>query len=184
MSSRTTAVELNDERIRAIYPRIRARLIRYLGPRQDIEDVVQAAMETFLKVAGNYSGRGSIESFAEGVAVNVARRYLAVGRLRRRVFDAFTETVADEDLVSDSRDEVQARRRLKRLMGILDDMGPRRRLAFVMHVIDGKPMKEVAEVLDITPQAVKSRVFQARKELLRRAASDPYLREFLEEMDR
>ena len=56
MSSRSTAVELNDERIRAIYPRIRARLIRYLGPRQDIEDVVQAAMETFLKVSEKSAG--------------------------------------------------------------------------------------------------------------------------------
>jgi RNA polymerase sigma factor (sigma-70 family) len=70
------------------------------------------------------------------------------------------------------------------MMGILDTMGSRRRMAFVLHVIDGKPMKEVAEVLHITPQAVKSRVFQARKELLQKASSDPYLREFLEELDR
>lgn len=159
------------------------RLIRFLGPRQDIEDVVQATMETLVKVSGNYQGTGSIEAFAEGVAVNVARRYLAVGRLRRRVQDAFTETVVVEDNVVDNRDELQARRRLRRLMGILDTMGPRRRMAFVLHCLEGKPMREVAETLKITPQAVKSRVFQARREILRKAASDPYLREFLEELD-
>ncbi len=184
MSSRTTAVELDDERIRALYPRVRSRLVRYLGPRQDIDDVVQAAMETLLKVMSNYSGRGSVESFAEGVAVNVARRYLAIGRLRRRVSDLFSETVLPEDLVTDSRNDVQGNRRLQRLMGILDDMGSRRRLAFVMHVLEGRPMKEVADALGITPQAVKSRVFQARKELLQKASADPYLREFLEELDR
>ncbi|MBW2264073.1 MAG: RNA polymerase sigma factor [Deltaproteobacteria bacterium] len=177
------AVVLDDARLRALYPRVKIRLLRFLGPRQDLEDVVQATMETLVKVSGNYQGRGSIESFAEGVAVNVARRYLAVGRLRRRVQDAFSETVVVEDTVVDNRDDVQSRRRLRRLMGILDTMGPRRRMAFVLHAIEGKPMREVAEMLSITPQAVKSRVFQARREILRKAASDPYLREFLEELD-
>ena len=88
-----------------------------------------------------------------------------------------------EDNFVDNRDDLQAQRRLRRLMGILDTMGPRRRMAFVLHAIEGKPMREVAEILEITPQAVKSRVFQARRELLRKAAGDPYLREFLEELD-
>lgn len=183
MGTRAPAVVLDDERLKALYPRVRVRLLRFLGPRQDLEDVVQATMETLVKVAGNYQGKGSIESFAEGVAVNVARRYLAVGRLRRRVLDMFTETIVPEDTVIDDREEVQARRRLSRLMGILDSMGPRRRMAFVLHCIEGKPMREVAEILDISPQAVKSRVFQARKEILKKAAHDPYLREYLEELD-
>jgi RNA polymerase sigma-70 factor (ECF subfamily) len=184
MGPQAPAVILDDERIRALYPRVRIRLLRFLGPRQDLEDVVQQAMETLVKVAGNYQGKGSLESFAEGVAVNVARRYLAVNRLRRRVLDGFSETVLPEDAVTDDREQVQARRRLTRLMGILDSMGARRRMAFQLHCLEGKPMREVAEILDITPQAVKSRVFQARRELLRKAATDPYLREFLEELDR
>jgi RNA polymerase sigma-70 factor (ECF subfamily) len=177
------AVVLDDARLRSLYPRVRMRLLRFLGPRQDLEDVVQATMETLVKVSGNYQGTGSLEAFAEGVAVNVARRYLAVGRLRRKVLDGFTETVAVEETVVDNRDEVQSRRRLRRLMGILDTLGPRRRMAFVLHALEGKPMREVARILKITPQAVKSRVFQARREILRKAANDPYLREFLEELD-
>ena len=66
------AAVLDDERLRALVPRVRNRLLRYLGPRQDLEDVVQSAMETLLKVVDNYEGKGSLESFAEGVAVNVA----------------------------------------------------------------------------------------------------------------
>jgi len=183
MTSGAKTVELSEARIRALYPRVRARLVRFLGPRQDLEDVVQQTMETLLKVSGNYRGQGSPEAFAEGVAVNVARRYLAVNRLRRRVLDTFSETVVLEDHVTDDRGEVQARRRLRRLMGILETMGTKRRMAFQLHCLEGKPMREVGRILGITPQAVKSRVFQARRELLRKAAQDPYLREFLEEME-
>jgi RNA polymerase sigma-70 factor (ECF subfamily) len=183
MGPQVPAVVLDDERLRALYPRVRTCLLRFLGPRQDLEDVVQSAMETLVRVSGNWQGKGSLESFAEGVAVNVARRYLAVNRLRRKVLDLFTETVLPEDAVVDDREQAQSRRRLRRLMGILDDMGPRRRIAFQLHCLEGIPMREVAGMLGITPQAVKSRVFQARRELMRRAATDPYLREFLEELD-
>jgi len=184
MGPQAPAAVLDEDRVRSLYPRVRARLLRFLGPRQDLEDVVQATMETLLRVSTNWQGRGSLESFAEGVAVNVARRYLAVRRLQRRVLDLFTEAVVPEDGIVEDRESAQARRRLTRLMGILDDMGPRRRMAFVLHCMEGKPMREVAAILGVTPQAVKSRVFQARRELIRRAASDPYLREFLEELDR
>jgi DNA-directed RNA polymerase specialized sigma24 family protein len=59
-------------------------------------------------------------------------------------------------------------------------IAPKKRIAFVLHVFEGHPIEEVAALTGASITATKSRVFWARRELLKRAARDPQLRDLVE----
>src|SRR5262249_6484757 len=75
---------------------------------------------------------------------------------------------------------LDTRRKLERLHQHLEQVAPKKRIAFVLHVFEGHAIEEVAALTGASVTATKSRVFWARRELLRRAARDPILRDLLE----
>ena len=56
-------------------------------------------------------------------------------------------------------------------------IGPERRIAFILHVIEGRPIEEIAQIVGASRMAVKSRIFWARRALMARVRRDPALRE-------
>lgn len=58
-------------------------------------------------------------------------------------------------------------------------MDAKLRLSFTLHAIDGRPLSEVAELMDASLVATKTRVWRARRELAERARRDPVLAGFL-----
>jgi RNA polymerase sigma factor (sigma-70 family) len=73
-----------------------------------------------------------------------------------------------------------ARRALARFDAILASLSEKRRSAFVLHVLQGHSLDEVAAMLDARVGAVKVRVHDARAEIERRARQDPYLVRYLQ----
>jgi RNA polymerase sigma factor (sigma-70 family) len=178
---RPGALPLDAEMYEKLYVRVRFRLLRILGPCEDMDDVVQSTMERLLKAWRGYRGEGSPEAFADGVALNVARLYLRRRVLTRRIFDMFTEPEdREETRTGTPSDEVQAGVRMQRLYDILDRVAPKKRIAFAMFYFEGKPVKVISEELGINRETVKARIFHARREVMRRASRDPYLREWIE----
>ena len=53
-------------------------------------------------------------------------------------------------------------------------------MTYALHVIDGRPLREVAETTETTYVAAKNRAARARKMVNERARRDPLLRRFLE----
>jgi DNA-directed RNA polymerase specialized sigma24 family protein len=68
-----------------------------------------------------------------------------------------------------------ARRALARFDDILGSLSEKRRAAFVLHVLQGHSLEEVAALLVAKVGAVKVRVHDARLEIERQARRDPYL---------
>jgi DNA-directed RNA polymerase specialized sigma24 family protein len=64
-----------------------------------------------------------------------------------------------------------------RLNHHLQAISPKKRIAFVLHVFEGLPIEEVAALTAASVTATKSRVFWARRELIKRAQRDPILRD-------
>jgi DNA-directed RNA polymerase specialized sigma24 family protein len=61
----------------------------------------------------------------------------------------------------------------------LEAIAPKKRIAFVLHVVEGYSLEEVATLMKASRTATKSRVFWARRELLARAGRDALLRDLL-----
>jgi DNA-directed RNA polymerase specialized sigma24 family protein len=68
---------------------------------------------------------------------------------------------------------------MRRLYAMLDRIEPHYRIAYTLHVVDGRPMKEVASAMGCSTIAAKNRVWRARGMVHARALRDPVLAEFL-----
>jgi RNA polymerase sigma-70 factor (ECF subfamily) len=155
------------------------RLLNHLtGHRADTEDLLQ---ETFIQAIiafPRFRGDAAVGTWLHRIAVRVAYRHLRRPQRRRTVS---LELVGDGASPVDGAgrpDEIaQSREHLERLREHLEAIAPRKRIAFVLHVIEDRPLAEVAALMGATRAATKSRVFWARRELLARVRRDQSLRE-------
>jgi RNA polymerase sigma-70 factor (ECF subfamily) len=164
--------------------RVHACLYRVLGGNRDMDDLLQEAFLQVFQSLRGWRAEASLATWIDRVSVRVAYRYLSQ-RGRRVQTDPLIEgdAVADDDA---NHDAPGARRQLardgvRRLYTVLDELGPAARLAFTLHEIDGRPLAEVAELVGSSVTATKLRVWRARKKIENAAATDPVLREFIQE---
>ena len=68
---------------------------------------------------------------------------------------------------------------LRRLYALLGELEPRQRIAWVLHVLEGRPIAEVASVMDVSVVATKVRLWRARNAIDAIARQDPALRDLV-----
>ena len=156
--------------------RVHGLLYRVLGPNGPHEDLIQ---ETFLRVfrsLAQFRGESQLTTWIGGIALNVAYGYLRSNPPPAVRLELVPDTRVDE---MEAEQQVAARQGLRRVYQLLERMDPRLRIAFTLHAIDGRPLREVAELMTASLVATKARVWRARRELDKRAKRDPLLASFL-----
>ena len=151
-------------------------LYRVLGTNRQVEDLIQ---ETFIAAFGalpSFRGESSLATWVDTIAARVIYRHLARRAPPPPHLQALHTPQAD---IPDPERELLAREALRRLYSVLDRIEPAHRIAYTLHVIDGRPMKEVARITRTTRMAVKNRVWRARRSLHARALRDPLLSELV-----
>ena len=154
-------------------------LYRILGSNRELEDLLQDAFIEIFRALPTFRGDSTLGRWCQTIAVRVA--YLTISRRRPpAVALALVEEIVASDV--DVRRHTQVREAARRLYAALDRIEAKQRIAFALGVIDGKPLAEVAELTETTVFAVKTRVWRARRELMRRASKDAVLAAYLEEL--
>lgn len=152
-------------------------LVRLVGPGADAEDLLQ---ETFAEaIAGftRFRGDAAVGTWLYRIAVNVAHKELRRPHRQRTVSLEVVPNATTGAAIAPGPDELaQQRQAIERLYAHLDALGPKKRIAFLLHVVDDRPLAEVAALMSATRAATKSRVFLARRQLLSRVRKDPGLR--------
>lgn len=163
---------------RAELPRVERTLLKLLGPRNDLEDLVQNVFVELCRALPRFRGDSQISSFVGGITIRVARRAMRPTAWYRRRVDVQIEAV--EPSASPDR-QVDAQEALRRVRKALESVAPKKRIAFMLWALDGKTPQEIAEMTNTSLSATRSRIFYAKKELEKRAANDPFLKELLGE---
>lgn len=154
-------------------------LFRILGSNRDIEDLLQDAFIEILRALPSFRGDSTLARWCQTIAVRIA--YLAISRRRPPAVElGLVEDTIPSD--ADLRRHVQLREVTRRLYAALDRIEAKQRVAFALSAIDGKSLAEVAELTGSSVFAVKTRVWRARRELMRRAGKDAVLAGYLEEL--
>jgi RNA polymerase sigma factor (sigma-70 family) len=154
-------------------------LRRVAGGTLDVEDLLQTTLMAAIQAFPRFRGEAHVRTWLARIAVHTAQDRLRSASVRRRVdMPDFELTTSGGD--AEPEHALEQRRRLERLEHHLSALGPKKRVAFVLHVFEGMPIEEVAALMGAGVPATKSRVFWARRELLRRAARDPLLRDLAE----
>jgi len=155
-------------------------LFRILGSNREIEDLLQDAFIEIFRALHSFRGDSTLGRWCQTIAIRVA--YLAISRRRPPAVELalVEETVANE---TDVRRHVQVREATRRLYAALDRIEAKQRIAFALAAIDGKSLAEVAELTHSSVFAVKTRVWRARRELMRRAGKDAALSAYLQDLE-
>jgi RNA polymerase sigma-70 factor, ECF subfamily len=154
-------------------------LYRILGANRDIEDLIQDAFLEIFRALPSFRGDSSLSRWAQTIATRAA--YLSIER-RKPVavdLDVVEDEIVDKD--PDAHRVVMARQAARRLYAALDKIDAKQRIAFALAVIDGLSLAEVAQLTESSLVAVKTRVWRARRDLMRRAHKDPVLASYLAE---
>jgi RNA polymerase sigma-70 factor (ECF subfamily) len=152
-------------------------LVRLLGRRQDLDDLIQNAFVETLRALPSFRGQSAFSSFVAGITVRVARRAMRPGLVTR-----LRATFAEEDLtVEQTAPDVQleAQRRLERVRVALALLSEPKRVAFLLWSLEGLSPEQIAQLMEASVAATRSRIHYAQKELLARATKDAPLREWL-----
>ncbi len=140
-----------------------------MGGRAEVEDLTQ---EVFLRVyrsIGRVNVGQSLFSWIYRIALN-----LCIDELRRRKFKRILALETAEESsdrspalqeATGASDDVMTQERKLQILSALGKLTPAHRTALVLREYEDMSYREIADALQITEQAVKSRIFRAREEL-------------------
>lgn len=166
--------------VRTHGPRLQRMFLRVFGSRDDLEDLVQNTFLELLRALPGFRHESAFSTFLTGIGVRVGRRALRPGRVMQKSVDL--DRAAHVQHGASAPDErARASELLRRVHLLLEDVAEPKRVAFLLWAVEGLPPAEVAEAMQASLSATRSRIFYAQKELMTAAQRDPYLREWLEE---
>jgi RNA polymerase sigma-70 factor, ECF subfamily len=168
-----------DRIVRTEMPRVERLLLRILGPRQDLEDLVQTVFLELVRAYPQFRGDSSVSTFIGGITVRIAKR-----AMRRSAFQRLRALFSSETEASSGNPEHKHRdtERLRRVQKALEQISADKRIAFCLWALSGLEPAHVAQLTGASLSAVRSRIFYAQKELRALAAQDPWLAEALSEV--
>jgi RNA polymerase sigma-70 factor (ECF subfamily) len=166
--------------VSAYSPRLQRLFLRVFGSRQDLEDLVQTTFLELLRALPGYRGESAFSTFLMGIAVRVGRRARRPARVVREAVELSRADEVRQD-ASPPDEHVRSAELLRRVHAILGEVAEPKRVAFLLWALEGLSPDAVAQAMDASLSATRSRIFYAQKELKAAAQRDPYLREWLEE---
>lgn len=161
--------------------RVHATLYRILGPDSEMDDLIQDTFIEIFRSLATFRGDALLSTWVDRLTVRVA-----YGRISRRRAEIVHLAVVPELPSGDasSEDRALAREAARRLYAIVEKLEPLQRVAYTLHVIDARPIEEVAAAMDASVVTTKVRAWRAARYVEKRAQHEPLLAEFLDESRR
>ena len=142
-------------------PRVFRHAVRVLGDRAEAEDVAQDAMMRLWKVAPDWRmGEAKVSTWLYRVTAN-----LCTDRLRRKRGVGLDEVDEPHDPSPSVTDQLQTRERMDALQAGLQTLPERQRQAVILRHIEGLANPEIAEILEISTEAVESLTARGKRAL-------------------
>ena len=133
--------------------------MRYVGRREDAEDVL---VEAFFKVLTNihqFRGQGSFEGWVRRIVVNESLMFLR----KRHNFNMTIEL--DQVKEPGTRVEVVSKLATDDILNLMNQLPTGYRTVFNLYVLEGYKHREIAEILGISINTSKSQLILAKKRM-------------------
>lgn len=141
-------------------PKMMAVCLRYMGNREDAEDVLQEGFVTLFTKLDSYNSSGSFEGWARKVFVNTALMHLR----KNDVLGVSDDIEEARSLFTEEATPLQ-KMGYKELMDLISSLPPDARTVFNMYVVEGYSHKEIAATLGCTEATSRSKLQRARLQL-------------------
>jgi RNA polymerase sigma-70 factor (ECF subfamily) len=138
-------------------------LTRLLGPDPDREDLAQQIFAEVFDRLDRFRGDARFRTFLYRVVVNTAIDQLERRRRRGALDPAVFE--AEPDPGGTPEQSAEQRESVANALALLDRLKPKKRVAFLLRVVEGLSLEEVAAAVDASVATVAQRVRHAQMEL-------------------
>lgn len=145
---------------------VHRRLSHLVGPDPEREDLLQQVFLDVFRAISSFRGDSAFSTWLYRIIVNVAYEHL-----RRRGRRAQCPLMAEDlELVMAPGLSPEAAARQQQQVALaltlLGRLKPKKRIAFVLRVVEGLSLEEIAEIVGARAPAVGQRVKQAQRELI------------------
>jgi RNA polymerase sigma-70 factor (ECF subfamily) len=141
-----------------------SRLTRLVGPVPDREDLLQHIFLDLYRALPRFRGEASLRTFLHHIVANICHEHLTRTRRRPRAVP-IDELMTALDPQPSPEERSQRAREIERTWAMLDRLKPAKRIAFLLRVVDGLSLQEVARIVGARRPAVWARVRAAEREL-------------------
>jgi len=160
-----------DEVFRAHAEALERFVARLVGPKAELEDLLQETFVAAIRAFPSFRGEASVKTWLHSIAINVVRDHLRKPRRPTTSLDEQRHETPEPGPIEDE----ERRRIAARIYDHLDHVDPNKRLALVLYVVEDLSIAEIAALMNASVAATKSRLFWARRTLLKRMRRDPAL---------
>jgi RNA polymerase sigma-70 factor (ECF subfamily) len=144
--------------------RVRAYARRMLGDDAAAEDVVHDVFVALPDAISRFRGDAALGTFLMSIAVNLCRRRVRSSARGRRAVERMKARKVESE-VPTPEEETRARRLAAALSRGLATLSVEHREVFILAAVEERTSREVADILDVAPGTVRTRLFHARKSL-------------------
>jgi RNA polymerase sigma-70 factor (ECF subfamily) len=145
---------------------------RCLGSKSEAEDISQEVFYRVFRKAKTLRDPNTLRSFVYSFAIRALRTELRRKKLRSWLWLEHSEVPVD---VGCRTLDVESRDLLRKFHGLLDRLGPRDRLVFILRRMEAMTVEEIAVYLGISVSTVKRSMAHASNRLSRWIDADPGL---------
>ena len=141
---------------------------RLLGPgaaRADAEDLVQQIFLAAHKGLRRFRGESKPSTWLFGIATRTVFKELRNRVRHRRMVAALEAAAVVEPIAWDHGRRFEDRLELVRVWRCLMQISVKKRAVLILHDVEGFSGPEIAELLEINPSTVHTRLYHARREL-------------------
>jgi RNA polymerase sigma-70 factor (ECF subfamily) len=137
-------------------------LVRIVGNEATAEDLVNEVFLEIWRSANRFEGRSQVTTWLLGIA-----RFKALSDLRRRLPDALDDETAErmEDPADGPESVMQNRDRTAVLQSCISQLSDAHRQVIDLVYYHEQSIEEVAQIIGVPANTVKTRVFHARKRI-------------------
>lgn len=135
--------------------------------KQENEDIEQEVYIKLWKNSEKYEERGSLKSWVNTVAKNASKDYLKSAAVRyeqNSTSDEYTLT-SIKDKKRNPEDNLITTERQKRIINAIESLKPKLKETIMLCEIYGYTYEEASKKLDCPIGTIKSRIYNAKKEL-------------------
>ena len=171
-------VDCFEELITRYQPRVFGMARKYFRNESDAEDVVQTIFTKTFQKLSSYKGTAPFEHWFMRLSVNAC--YDALRRKRNRPEHTISDMLFDDESwqdrlgnIPDASDRVGLEEARELVYTVLDQVSARARIVLTLQELEGRTIKEIAEITGWSESLVKVQAFRARKEM--RASVERFL---------
>ena len=171
-------VDCFEELITRYQPRVFGMARKYFRNESDAEDVVQTIFTKTFQKLSSYKGTAPFEHWFMRLSVNAC--YDALRRKRNRPDQTISDMLFDDESwqdrlgnIPDASDRVGLEEARELVYTVLGQISDRARIVLTLQELEGRTIKEIAEITGWSESLVKVQAFRARKEM--RASVERFL---------